>query len=213
MNKALLATLAAAAALPVPASAQGSANAESVYDFGRCVVKDDRDAAARLLSQLPYEGEVDNVRTLLGGGAAKCQASAPAAVSAQQLRGALAQELFKKDFKEFGMTPETPVYRLAEVSLPIADNAPVSPQTRNLYKLAECTVRNDGSRVEYLLATPLGSSREQTQFDNLAPVLLACQPAGTQLNMSRLTMRSAIALAAYDVAARFATGKLVVRRP
>jgi hypothetical protein len=77
-----------------------------------------------------------------------------------------------------------------------------------MYKLGDCVVRNEATKIENLLRAGVGSKQEDRLFDYFAPVMSACQPAGEPLRISRAALRSVLAQAAYKVSVRYWTEEM-----
>lgn len=210
MNTLVLACAGAAVAATVPMlpAAAASADAGDIFSLGRCIVKADRAIGASLLETLPLSGGPVDLAAVRTSAASDCL-DGSAQPDAIALRGAIAQELFIKDFGEFGMRPRRNVADLVEYDLPIGDTAEgVDPTLHARYRMADCAVRNDTPRVERLLKTQIGSSTEMNIMTALAPVLAACQPKGATVSIGRNHLRSMLALSAYNVSARYWSGSL-----
>jgi hypothetical protein len=207
MNSRMLAWVAAGAALSMagPARAdQGGPSLAQIYDVGRCIVVNDRGAAVALLRSLPVEeGEADLSR--LSDRAQRC-ARGMATVNALHLRGAIAQALFFRDFGGFGEEPRrsTP---LVNLNLPVQSSPPGTGMTE-LYRWADCVVRNDNAHAERLLSSTVGSRNEATAIASLRAFMSACAPAGQQLAVRPSDFRSLIAQSAYQSMYRYWTREL-----
>jgi hypothetical protein len=218
MKKGLIPLLAAGAAcLPVSAGAVSAPDGEAskaVYEAGKCIVKADRNVAARLLRSLPLDGAAQLTAGQLGPAAA-CLTPAVPLSSSVLMRGAIAQELFFTDFRDFGVMPRNRD-RLVNLNLPVEAGGDVSPQaTSDLYKWADCVVRNDTENTHRLLRTRVGSPQEATVIDSLRPYMSACIPAGTRLTVAPSELRSVFAQSAYHSMYRYwnnAIGQAASRR-
>ena len=213
MRKQILGYAAAAAlALPVGGTAVAStsgAGTGEAYSLGRCIVKADRSAAVRLMNQLPLAGDSTNLDASQLGKASRCLGASASGVSAMALRGGIAQELFLKDFEEFGVRPQREVADFADYDLPVEEEAGNVPaDTHALFRLGECAVRNDTVNAVKLLRAPVGSQQEMNIINSMRPMLGACQPAGSNVAIGRGELRSVMAQAAYHVSARYWRGDL-----
>lgn len=212
MKRQLTALLAATAALCLPGaagavSAPDGGDARAVYDAGKCIVKSDRRAAARLMFNLPLDGGAQVSPAQLGG-AAGCVTSAVPTSSSVLLRGAIAQELYLNDFREFGVPPRNRNI-LVGFDLPLESAPDGTPEaTAQLYKWADCVVRNDTENTERLLRTRVGSPQEATVIESLRPYMSACIAAGTQLTVAPSELRSVFAQSAYHSLYRYWNNEL-----
>lgn len=198
--------LAAAAvlALNAPASAAPSGT-DRIYAAGRCIVQRDRDAAVQLVLALPMGRERTSLSSLSPSLVQRCGAGLDS-VPAMHMRGAIAQALFFRDFEGFGLQPGRSV-GLVNLNVPVQDSPP-GDATTEIYRLADCVVRNDGPRTERLLATRPGSENESRIMDAMAPYLRACTSADSELSIARSDLRSAMAQSAYHSMYRYWTRDL-----
>ena len=178
------------------------------YKFGRCLVERDRQAAVQLLNRLPLErGEVDLVQED-SDTASPCLPAGVTRLSAMSVRGGIAQELFLRDFQEFGVEPRRKG-EYAELSIPTAASGPATDaKTQALYALGDCVVRNRTGLIDGLLNTSVGSKLERKLIDKLTPIMSACHASQGQARVSRADLRSLLAQAAYVVSVRYWTGRL-----
>ena len=201
-----LGAIAAAAVSATPALASTTGPAESAVQTGKCIVKADRGSAIGLLRTLPLTGEVVDWSSVSLGAAAKCRTGEVVSVTA--LRGGIAQELFKRDFVEFGVQPQRSLSDLARFELPVEMNTMgVEDTTKTLFLTADCVARSNPNGTEKLIKAEPGSGQEGKIFESLAPWLSACQGA-TRMTYGRTELRSAIVQAAYHVSARYWAGDM-----
>lgn len=200
MGKKLFLLAAAAICLPTAAAnaAPGGANARSVYDMGKCIVRKDRSAAIELMSSLPLTGSANLSGSV--GGASSCLALASGQANSVTVRGAIAQALFIRDFKEFGGDPGRGT--LASYALPI---------DAGLYRWSDCVVRQDTSAITLLLHTEVGSRQEAQTLERIKPQMSACLPTAERLAIAPSQLRSVLAQSAYNVAYRYWTEQLSAR--
>ena len=205
MRKAIVSLLAAGAALALPAAASANGSLEDVYDAGRCMVERDRHAAVGLLGTLPIDATPADLSGLSPALAERCGRRL-SSVTGLHLRGAIAQALFLRDFGSFGVEPRrsTP---LVNLSLPMQDS-PSGDRAVELYRWADCLVRNDGIHVERLLASSIGSRTESQLIASMRDYMAACAPAGAQLAVHPGELRSVLAQSAYQSMYRYWTGRL-----
>lgn len=187
--------------LPAPAAAS-TPGLDRIYAAGRCMVARDRGAAASLIRSLPLDRERADL-SALSPELSRCAGSL-GSPPALHLRGALAQALFFRDFRGFGLQPFRSI-PLVNLDLPVQDSPP-GDRTTELYRLSDCVVRNDPGHVERLLASRPGSENEGRFMSLLGGYLRACPAA--QLTIARSDLRSAIAQSAYQSMYRYWTGEL-----
>jgi len=171
-------------------------------------VQQDRLAAIQILNQLPFVGGDVSLTEADLGDAAPCLGAGLAGVSPIAVRGGIAQELFLRDFKEFGIEPKRR-REFANLALPISNDSEVGDaKTRALYRLGDCVVRNRTHSIEQLLKAPVGSRTEQHVIDQLGPIMAACHGSKGQARVSREDLRSILAQAAYSASVRYWNGRL-----
>lgn len=207
MKKTMLALLAASVALipAVPAVAdEGGASLRQIYDAGRCIVDNDRRTAVSFLQSLPIEeGEAD--LTLLPDSLTRRCLRGLGMVDSLHVRGALAQALFFRDFGGFGIEPGRSV-PLVNLNIP-AQSSPPGTGMVELYRWADCVVRNDIGHTERLLQSRVGSQNESSAIEGLRPYMQAC--AGTEsLAVRPADFRSLVAQSAYNSMYRYWTRQL-----
>ncbi len=190
--------------LSAPAIA-AAPSAAAVYEAGRCMVQRDRRAAASLILALPLDGGVADLSSLRSGGARVCVAAAEGA-STMLVRGAIAQALFIRDFRRFGREPNMRT-AFVNLNLPI-EASPSGPRTVELYRWADCVVRNDSAGIERLLLSPVGAAGEAGAIAALQTYMSACMRAGTRLTVRASEVRSLFAQSAYFTMYRYWTGEL-----
>jgi hypothetical protein len=204
---------AAAVAFATPAQANNASPAEAAATLGKCIVKADRGTAVSLLKSLPLTGGQIDWSSVSLGSAVKCRDASSGTVTVSALRGGLAQELFKRDFVEFGVQPQRALYDLAAFRLPVEkDLMGVEDPTKTLFLTADCVARSNPSGTEKLIKSAPGSDQEMKIFESLAPWLSACQGA-SQMAYGRGELRSAIMQAAYHVNARYWNGDMTYAGP
>jgi hypothetical protein len=207
-NFLLLAGAAAALSLGFPAHAEAPDKVERLHDFGRCVVKSDREAAADLLQAIPIAPADVEIAALQLGDARDCLKEGRLSARSTLIRGALAQGLLLKDFPRFGVEPNIPEHRFVKLDLPLDGAAPgVDQRTATLYKVADCVVRNQALKTETLFRSAPASGPESRLFDAIAPYIEACA-GNADLRVSRPEFRGMLAQAAYSVSIRYWTGEL-----
>ena len=216
MRKGLLLAAALGAAPFATASleAKASTPAEAGAEVGRCIVKADRGSAVGLMKALPLTGDQVDWSSLSLGSAVNCRSAAGAAmVTISALRGGIAQELFKRDFVEFGVQPQRALYDLAKFPLPVEkDTMGIEDPTKTLFLTADCVARSNPNGTEKLIKAEPGSEQEMKIFELLGPWLSVCQGAN-KMAYGKTDLRSAIVQAAYHVNARYWAGEMTYAGP
>jgi hypothetical protein len=203
-----LIVFAIAATAGMPGAALAATNSAAVYDAGRCIVQQDRHAANALMTTLPLDDSQADLSQLRGRAAA-CAAPL-AGAPAMQVRGALAQAMFATDFRGFGHDPN-PRYAFINLNLPV-ESSPAGSRSVELYRWADCVVRNDSAGAERLLHSAVASEEESAALTGLQDYMAACMPAGAQLTARRWELRSVLAQSAYHTLYRYWTGQLQTAR-
>lgn len=214
MGKLLIVAAAiSAVSFATPALANSEGPAAAGIQLGKCIVKADRGSAISMLKTLPLTGgEVDWSSVSLGS-AASCRNAATPAVTVSALRGGIAQELFKRDFVEYGVQPQRAIYDLAKFELPVEKNTMgAEDPAKTLFLTADCVARSNPSGTEKLIKTAPGSGPELKAFEALGPWLSACQGAN-RIAYGRTDLRSAIIQAAYHVSQRYWAGDMTYAGP
>ena len=131
---------------------------------------------------------------------------------AMQVRGALAQAMFMRDFGSLRREPD-PRRPFINLDLPVqATFGAPSDRTTQLYRWADCVARNDTAGTERLLRTEPTSPEETAAIEGLRNYMAACMPSGTQLEVRLWELRSLIAQSAYHTIYRYWTGQLNATR-
>ncbi|MFD1611383.1 hypothetical protein ACFSCW_06160 [Sphingomonas tabacisoli] len=214
MGKLLVAAgVLSAVAFAAPALASSESPAQAGVQLGKCIVKSDRGSAISMLKTLPLTGgEVDWSSVSLGA-AASCRDGNTPPVSVTALRGGIAQELFKRDFVEYGVQPHRAIPDLARFDLPVEKNTMgVEDPTKTLFLTADCVARSNPQGTEKLIKAEPGSDQEMKIFESLSPWLSACQGAN-KMAYGRTDLRSAIVQAAYHVSQRYWAGEMTYAGP
>lgn len=198
MRSILVSLLAAGAAVAFagPAAAnQDGPSIRQIYDAGRCMVDNDRGTAVNFLQSLPVEeGEAD--LSVLPERLGRRCAEGLGRVNSLHVRGAIAQALFFRDFGGYGLEPRRSV-PMVNLNIP-AESSPPGAGMTELYRWADCVVRNDGNRAERLLASRVGSQAETAAIDGMRAFMAACAPQGQQLSVRPSDLRSLVAQSAYN---------------
>jgi hypothetical protein len=194
--------LAAFPAAATPSVPGPVASEKATYELGSCIVKSDREMAARLMRDLPPA----STQVAIGGlRLGKCTSGSPA-VRAITLRGSIAQALLLRDFPRFGVPPRITPSHFVQFDLPVETGTNTDARTAALYKMSDCVVRNQGIKIERLFRADIGSNIEGRLIDYLAPTIQACQ--GANVRVTRTDFRSALAQSAYKVSVRYWLGEL-----
>lgn len=213
MGKFLILGAMAAATMATSALADTASPAEAAAQLGKCIVRADRGSAISLMKSLPLSGGQVDWSSVSLGGAGKCREGSNGAVNVAALRGGIAQELFKRDFVEFGVQPQRALYDLAGFQLPVEkDLMGAEDPTKTLFLTADCVARSNPNGAEKLIKSTPGSDQEAKIFDSLAPWLSACQGA-SRMAYGRTDLRSAIVQAAYHVSVRYWAGQMTYAGP
>lgn len=213
MGKLLILGVLAGAAIGAPAQANNASSAQAAVALGKCIVKADRGSAVSLLKALPLTGGQIDWSNISLGSAVGCRDAAADTVTVSALRGGIAQELFKRDFVEFGVQPQRALYDLASFRLPVEkDVMGIEDPTKTLFLTADCVARSNPNGTEKLIKSAPGSDQEMKIFEGLAPWLAACQGA-SQMAYGRGELRSAIVQAAYHVNVRYWNGDMTYAGP
>ncbi|HYZ47672.1 MAG TPA: hypothetical protein VE567_02135 [Sphingomonas sp.] len=215
MGKRLIrvAVLSAAPFAIFPAAAKDTSPAQAGIEIGRCIVKADRQSAISMLKRLPLTGGEMDWSSVSLGTAASCRNASSPPVTVTALRGGIAQELFKRDFVEYGVQPQRSISDLARFDLPVEKNTMgVEEPTKTLFLTADCVARSNPSGAEMLIKTAPGSQQEMKIFELLGPWLSSCQGAN-RMAYGKTELRSAIVQAAYHVSQRYWAGEMTYAGP
>jgi hypothetical protein len=206
MKLAILGLVAAGAlgAVATPASAAPSQWTVALYEAGRCIVERDRGTAQALMQSLPLDESPAELGSLRGP-ARQCVEGAEGA-TAFALRGAIAQALYLRDFRGRELRPIR-AGQLVSFDIPV-QASPRGSRTVELYRWADCVVRNDSEGTRRLLMSALGSSEEEAAIAGLADFMSSCLPTGTDLNVYVNEVRPVFAQSAYSSLYRYWTGQL-----
>ena len=189
----MIASLVGLASIPVaPAVAEPVSPAAQAVAFGKCVVEADRSAAITLFQRTPADSSMIDPRTAQTGGAVACGNNA-APMPAMQMRGAIAEALYYRDFREAGMQPRRAAGDFATLNLPEGAADP-----DGVFAVSRCVARARFTVVDKLFAMPAGSRREHDFIVDLMPYFSACQPKGTQVSIRLGEIRALMAQSAYE---------------
>jgi hypothetical protein len=197
----LAVTLALAAGLVAAPLRAETGPEQEAYRIGACIAKQ-RDAASALIRALPLDAGSTSLEPAELGAAASC-VKQPIALRTRLLRGAIAQAMLLRDFPRFGVPPEISQKLFVRLDLPLAPRPGVDAGTADLYKLADCVIRNRPIDSESLFRSSPGSVLERRILDGLTPIVAACRPQRATTLITRGDFRSVLAQAAYDVSVRY----------
>lgn len=206
MRRVIASVLALGALASVPAPAAAAPSSAAVYEAGRCLVQQDRRSAVALMGSLPLDDSPADLAGV-GRGGAGCVRGLDGA-AAMLVRGGIAQALFLRDFGGFGRELRND-RNLLDLRLPV-EATPGMPgdRTTQLYRWADCVVRNDSAGTERLLRSAVGTPEERTAIAGLQAFMARCMPAGTELSVRAWEVRSLFAQSAYHTLFRYWTGQL-----
>lgn len=200
----------AGAAAPAMGAALSKDAEVDIYNIARCAVAKDHDAAAATVRRLPLTGDEATVEPAWLGNGAGCVKSAALAGPAVVLRGALAQALYFRDFKEFGVRPRMAPALLADMGLPpVNDGVDTSKPDVALARFGDCLARNVPEDTDKLLQSPVDSPLERSAVARIQPYFAGCYPKNARFNASRSTLRGLLALSAYSASTRYWRGEIV----
>ena len=183
MNAILPLAAGMAALLAQPAFAQGGSVSASTYkttlEFAGCVVNADASGASALLATVPGSPQADTaVSGLLANKA--CNKDK---VSASALRGAVAEQLYLKQY------PAAP----AELTGPPPPFKGSGDADLAYYDITRCAATRDPLGADMLIRGELRSEAEKIAVRRILPVIGACTPEGAKIGFDREKMRGLIA--------------------
>lgn len=205
MKRVIFSMVALGALASIPAPAAATASSAAVYEAGRCLVQQDRRSAVALMASLPLDDSPANLASV-GRNGAGC-VSGLAGAPAMLVRGGIAQALFVRDFGGFGRELRND-RNIFDLNLPVEGFGASLDRTIQLYRWADCVVRNDSAGTERLLRTAVGTPEERAAIAGLQTFMASCMPVGTQLSVRAWEVRSLFAQSAYHTLFRYWTGQL-----
>lgn len=209
----IIAAAVSAVSFATPALADNDSPGEAGVQIGKCIVKADRSAAISMLKSLPLTGDEVDWSSVPMGNAAECRTAENTEVTVSALRGGIAEELFKRDFVEYGVQPQRAIVDLAKFDLPVEkDTMGAEDPTKTLFLTADCVARSNPNDTERLIKSDPGSGQEMKVFQLLGPWLSACQGT-SKMTYGRTELRSAIVQAAYHVSQRYWAGDMTYAGP
>jgi hypothetical protein len=206
MKRVVFSIVALGAMAAMPATAAATPSSATVYEAGRCLVQQDRRSAVALMVSLPL-GDTPADLSQVGRNGTRCVrglAGAPAML----VRGGIAQALFVRDFGGFGRELGND-RNIIDLNLPIEATFGASrDRTTQLYRWADCVVRNDSASTERLLRSAIGTPDEAAAIAALRTFMSSCMPVGSELVVRAWEVRSLFAQSAYHTLFRYWTGQL-----
>jgi hypothetical protein len=193
MKSSILFATAAIAASVVPVTS-ASANATPAQAFAACAVNN-YDGAELLATQPGSEEEAGVLQEFNSRG---CNASS---ASPTLLRGALAEQLFEKDFGVVGARPRREIIEVFRVD-PAELDAMTPPVRRrvDMIGFASCAAASNIVKTAVLLQTAPGSAEEAAIVRQMEPTFAPCLLEGERLDMGRAELRGALAEGTYRLA-------------
>lgn len=193
----------AAASVMLPGAAHSAPQtpATNAEALGKCLVKSDRQNAIALFSRLPADNSPADVSPGLGG----CTTDMTE-ITAMQVRGAIAEALYERDFREAGVAPHQSADNFARLDLPEGET-----DKTGIFALGRCVALARFADVDRIFAMEPGSQRESNFVETLKPYFAACQPTGTQITIKRGDVRPILAQNAYAGNVRYWLRQAAVR--
>jgi hypothetical protein len=181
-----------------------------IYSAARCAVSKDHDSAASVVRRLPLNSDEARIEAGWLGGGAECAKEGALVGPAVVLRGAIAQALYIRDFREFGLRPRLAPALLSDLGLPpVNDGVDTSNPEVALARFGDCLARNVPEDTDRLLKSPVDSSIEHAVIAEIQPYFAGCYPKNSRFNASRSTLRGLLALSAYSASTRYWRGEIV----
>ena len=168
----------------------------------QCAVSADRESAADALGDLGFATTPATLDAARLGKGAKCAAGGLTGPSID-VRGALVEALYKRDFREFGVQPHQSQGNFVQVRLPEG-----AGDADGRGAVAMCVARSAPNLADRLFGTVPGTQRESDAIAAVVPYFRACRPSGSPLALTRGEMRALIAHGAYETSVRFWAGKM-----
>lgn len=190
----LLATAAFAASLATGASSSPQPKPTALQAFGICATKNYE--GAEILATQP--GSPEEAEVIAEYGRRSC--SLPTS-EAGQLRGAVAEELFKSDFGSIGAAPKRELIEVFTVDMnELAALSDAAKQRIDYVAFGTCVAASDQDQATAILKTAAGSTAEKAAMIAMVPKFSPCVSEGTEFNFTRTDLRSALAEGAYRLA-------------
>ena len=187
---ATVALIAATSASPATASP----NSGQIQSFAKCAVNN-YDGAELLATQPGSEEEAGVLQEFTERGCATSSA-APAL-----LRGALAEQLFVKDFGVVGARPRRETIEIFRVDPAEVETLDAAAKRRvDVIGFATCATAANVVKTSALLKTAPGSPEETVLVKEMEPSFASCLLQGERLDLGRAELRGALAEATYRLA-------------
>lgn len=155
--------------------------------FAMCAARQRAAAVSNFLGTARDTQEETNAFRRLMARANDCLPSGEFDSQALSMRGALAEAMFWSNYKGLDIDQQG-----------FAATKPADPTLQ----FGMCTVASNATGVRALTATTPGSGEERAQFNTLKPALQACLTAGATMGMDPTALRSSLAQALYQAAAK-----------
>jgi len=192
MKSLILLAAAATSAFALPSSAAPQTN--SLEQFGKCAAA--KYEGAELLATQPGSAEESEVIAEY-----RRRACNPPGSDSGDLRGAVAEQLFKSDFGSIGASPRRDLVEIFTVDMnelsALDDNA---KKRIDYVAFGTCVAASDPDKSTALLKTIAGSTEEKAVMNEMVPKFAPCINAGDRFALSRTSLRSALAEGAYRLA-------------
>jgi hypothetical protein len=205
MRRLLFSMVAVGALASIPAPAAATPSVAAAYDGGLCLVRQDRRSAVALMASLPLDDSQADLSGVGRAGAGCVRQLAGA--SSMLVRGAIAQALYLRDFRGLSREPRDD-RQIVNLNLPVEMFGAPRDRTTQLYRWADCVVRNDNAGTERLLHSAIGSPEESAAIAGLQTYMSSCMPTGERLAVRASEVRSLFAQSGYHALYRYWTGQL-----
>lgn len=195
----------AAVALPAGTAASAAGEASPAEKFAQCAVG--QYEGAELLATQP--GSPEEAEVLAEFGRRSC---AVPAMPSKELRGAVAEQLFKADFSAIGSRPRRDLIEVFTVEAEDVEAMDAESRRRlEMLGFGTCVAAADPTKSVSLLRAPAGSPEEARIVAELQPHFSPCLVEGETLNVAKAELRGALAEGAYRLAlAHSLQGDIVV---
>lgn len=191
----LLATAAFAASVATGASSSPQQPKPSALQtFGVCATRN-YDGAEILATQ---PGSPEEAEVIAEYGRRSCNMPT---TDAGQLRGAVAEQLFRSDFGSIGAAPKRELIEIFTVDMnELAGLSDTAKQRIDYVAFGTCVAASDPDQASAILKTVAGSAEEKAAMIAMVPKFSSCVSEGTRFNFTTTDLRSALAEGAYRLA-------------
>ena len=204
MKTPILFATVAFATIAVPVATAAAAPNTPARVFAACAVNQ-YDGAELLATQPGSEEETGVLQEFADRGC-----SAPPA-AASLLRGALAEELFKKDFGVVGARPRRETIEIFRVDPAELETLDATSRRRvDVIGFATCAAASNVLKTAALLKTDPGSASEAALVKEMEPSFAPCLLEGERLDLGKSELRGALAEATYRLALAYTLDEEVV---